>query len=117
MLDADRAVEGALERRAPAVLRADAAPRAAAGSVRRRGLRVACDAARPGVCRVNVRVRGTVVARGSAAVDGTGAFDVVARPTAAGRRLLARGRALSGVVETSLAGASSVRRPLALRAG
>jgi thermitase len=117
MLDADRAVEGALERRAPAVLRAEAAPRAAAGSVRSRGLRVACDAARPGVCRVSVRVGATVVARGSTTVDGTGIFDVVARLTAAGRRLLARGRSLSGIIETSLTGASRVRRPLALRAG
>jgi subtilisin family serine protease len=116
ILDAQRAVEGALQDRAPAVLRADAAPRAVSDSVRRRGLRVACDAARPGVCHVNVRVGGTVVARGSAPVDGTGAFDVVAFPTAAGRRLLAGGRALKGVVETSLRGASSIRRPLALRA-
>jgi subtilisin family serine protease len=117
MLDADRAVEGALERRAPAVLRAEAAPRAAAGSVRRRGLRVACDAARPGICRVDVRVGATIVARGATTVDGTGTFDVIARPTPAGRRLLARGRTRRGVVETSLTGASRVRRPLALRAG
>jgi subtilisin family serine protease len=117
MLDADRAVAGALQHRAPAVLRADAAPSAASDSVRRHGLRVACDAARPGVCRVNVRVGTTVVARGSARVDGTGAFDVVARPTSTGRRLLRRGRSLSGVVETSLAGASRVRRSLTLRAG
>jgi thermitase len=116
LLDAERAVEGALAHRAPAVLQADAAPRAVSDSVRRRGLRVACDAARPGVCRVNVRVGGTVVARGSVPVDGTGTFHVRARPTAAGRRLLAARRTLNGVVETSLGGASSVRRPLALRA-
>jgi thermitase len=116
MLDADRAVEGALRRRRPAVLRADAATRAAPETVRRRGLRVTCDAARPGVCRVSLRVGGTVVARGSAAVDGTGAVDVVAHPTVAGRRLLAGRRALSGVIETSLRGASSIRSPLALRA-
>jgi hypothetical protein len=65
---------------------------------------------------VNVRVGGTVVARGSVPVDGTGTFHVRARPTAAGRRLLAARRTLNGVVETSLGGASSVRRPLALRA-
>ena len=116
LLDADRAVDGALEHRAPAVLAADAASRAASDSVRRRGLRVACDAARPGVCRVSVRVGATVVARGSVQVDGTGAFHVLARPTPAGRRLLAAKRALNGVVETSLRGASSIRRPLALRA-
>jgi hypothetical protein len=116
LLDADRAVEGALEHRAPAVLAADAAPRAVLDHVRRRGLRVACDAARPGVCRVSVRVGGTVVARGSVPVDGTGAFHVFARPTAAGRRLLAGRHPLNGVVETSLRGASSIRRPLALRA-
>ena len=116
LLDAERAVEGALQNRAPAVLQAEAAPSAASGSVRRRGLRVACDAARPGVCRVDVRVGETVVARGSARVDGTGAFAIVARPTPAGRRLLARRRAMNGVVETSLRGAASIRRPLALRA-
>jgi hypothetical protein len=65
---------------------------------------------------VNVRVGATVVARGSTTVDGTGTFDVVARLTAAGRRLLARGHSLSGVIETTLTGASRVRRPLALRA-
>jgi subtilisin family serine protease len=115
LLDADRAIEGTLERHTPAVLRADAAPAAASGSIRTRGLRVACDAARPGVCRVDVRVGRTVVARGSVPVDGTGTFNVLARPTAAGRRLLARRGSLRGVVEASLTGASTIRRSLALR--
>jgi hypothetical protein len=65
---------------------------------------------------VQVRVNGTVVAKGASAVDGTGAFDVTARPTAAGRRLLSPARALRGTVQTSLAGTASVRSTLALRA-
>jgi subtilisin family serine protease len=117
MLDAQRAVDGATANRIPAVLQASSATRAASTGVRARGLNVACDAARPGLCQVKVRVAGKVVAKGSAAVDGTGTFDVTARPTAAGRRMLGAGRALRGTVVTSLAGATSVHSTLALHAG
>jgi subtilisin family serine protease len=116
LLDADRAVQGAAEGTIPAVVQATAAPRAVSTKVRRRGLNVACDAARPGICQVKVRVNRTVVAKGKAAVDGTGAFDVMARPTAAGRRMLARGQALSGTVEATLAGSTSLRSRVALSA-
>ncbi|MDQ3675337.1 MAG: S8 family serine peptidase, partial [Actinomycetota bacterium] len=54
MLDAARAVDGAPERRIPPLLRVSAARSAAQRSVRRRGVRVRCDAARPGVCRVRI---------------------------------------------------------------
>ncbi len=117
LLDAQRAVDGATANHVPAVLQASAPSRAGAASLRRSGLSVACDSAKPGLCRVKVRSGGSVVARGSAAVDGSGAFDVIARPTAAGRRMLAAGRALRGTVTTSLAGATSVRSALALSAG
>lgn len=116
LLDAERAVEGAAQGAMPPVLEATAATAMLTGSVVKRGVTVGCDAARAGTCRVRIRVGKTVVARGSAPVDGTGAFDVVARATAAGRRMLARGRTLRGTVETSLAGAGSVRSRLALRA-
>jgi subtilisin family serine protease len=116
MLDAERAVEGAAQGILPPVLEATAATRMLNGSVVRRGLTVGCDAARPGTCRVRIHVGRTVVARGSAPVDGTGIFDVVARATAAGRRMLAGGRTLRGTVETSLGGATRVRSRLALRA-
>ena len=116
LLDADRAVEGVVQGSVPATLQATAAPSAQSATVRRRGLTVACDAAKPGMCRVKVRVNGTVVAKGASAVDGTGAFDVTARPTAAGRRLLSAARTLHGTVQTSLAGTASVRSTLALRA-
>jgi subtilisin family serine protease len=116
LLDADRAVEGVAQGSVPATLQATAAPSALSATVRRRGLTVACDAAKPGMCRVKVRVNGTVVAKGASAVDGTGAFDVTARPTAAGRRLLSAARTLRGTVQTSLAGTASVRSTLALRA-
>lgn len=117
MLDARRALDGATQNRIPALLNVEAARRATAGAISRRGLRVSCDAARVGRCSVKLRVGGRLVARGSAAVDGTGAFDVVARPTSAGRRMLAAKRALSGVVDTTLAGAAKVRRVLALTPG
>jgi subtilisin family serine protease len=116
LLDAARAVEGAAQGTIPAVVHATAAPRAASTKVRRHGLNIACDAAKPGTCQVKVRVNGTVVAKGKAPVDGTGAFDVMARPTAAGRRLLARGHALSGTIEAQLAGAASIRTRVALSA-
>ncbi|HTN23537.1 MAG TPA: S8 family serine peptidase [Solirubrobacteraceae bacterium] len=116
MLDAERAVEGATQGTMPPVLEATSATRTLNGSVLRRGMTVGCDAAMPGTCRVKVRVGKTVVARGSAPVDGTGMFDVVARATKAGRRMLGGGRTLRGSVETSLAGATSVRSRLALRA-
>jgi subtilisin family serine protease len=117
LLDADRAIESVLRGRPPAVVRATSRASAPSRLVGRRGLLVACDAARRGVCRVIVRVRGIVVARGATAVDGTRAFGVIARPTPAGRRLLAAGRAGSAVVETSLAGAAKTRWTVALRAG
>jgi subtilisin family serine protease len=116
LLDAERAVDGAAQGRIPAVLQSTAATRVVSAGLLRRGLNVGCDAARPGTCRVQIRVGRTVVARGSAPVDGTGAFDVVARATAAGRRLLAGSRTLRGTVETSLRGAPSIRTRLALRA-
>jgi subtilisin family serine protease len=117
LLDAQRAVDGATQGRIPAVLQSSSVTRAVSRGLLRRGLNVACDAARAGTCRVQIHVGRTVVARGSAAVDGTGAFDVVARATAAGRRLLAGPRTLRGTVETSLRGAASIRTRLALRAG
>ncbi|MEA2156800.1 MAG: thermitase [Solirubrobacteraceae bacterium] len=116
LLDAQRAVDGAVQGTVPAVLQATDPAAAVPATVLRRGLNVGCDAAKPGICRVKVRVAGTVVAAGSAAVDGTGAFDVVAKPTAAGRRMLAGGRALHGVVETSLTGAAKLRSRVIVRA-
>jgi subtilisin family serine protease len=116
LLDAQRAVDGAAQGRIPSVLQSTAAARAVSGGLLRRGLNIGCDAARPGTCRVQIRVGRTVVARGSAPVDGSGTFDVVARATAAGRRLLAGSRTLRGTVETSLRGAASIRTRLALRA-
>jgi subtilisin family serine protease len=113
-LDAERAVDGARQRRLPAVLRVASPRRAAAAVVGGRGLLVSCDSARPGLCRVGVRVHGTVVARGQATVDGTDVFDVLARPTPAGRRLLAGTHTVEAVVETTLAGAPTVRRRLLL---
>lgn len=116
LLDADRAVEGVAQSSIPAVLQASTPTQAVTTTVGRHGLNVACDAAKPGTCHVNVRVNGTVVAKGKADVDGTGAFDITARPTPAGRRLLAGGRALRGTVQTSLAGTTSIRSRVALRA-
>ncbi len=116
LLDARRAVEGATVGIVPPVLAAESATRTLNATMLRRGLIVGCDAARAGTCKVAVRVGRTIVANGRAAVDGTGSFNVTARATAAGRRMLARGRSLRGTVETSLAGATSVRGPLALRA-
>ncbi|HUR87188.1 MAG TPA: S8 family serine peptidase [Solirubrobacteraceae bacterium] len=114
MLDAERALDGATQNRMPAVLSVDSASRAAADTMSRRGLRVSCDAARAGVCKVKIRAGGSIIARGSATVDGTGAFDVLARPTAVGRRLLTSKRAMSGVVDASLSGVARVRRALAV---
>jgi subtilisin family serine protease len=114
-LDAARAVEGAARRRLPALLRATSPARAWSRIVRRRGLVVGCDAARPALCRVTVRVRHTVVAHGDVTVDGSGFFDVIARPTSAGRRLLRDTRTVSAVVEITVAGAPGIRRPLVLR--
>jgi thermitase len=116
MLDAERAVDGATEHRIAAVLQATTATEVTTATVRRRGLRVACDAARPGRCRVTIRVAGRIIATGSAAVDGTGAFGISARPSAAGLRALAGARTLRATVKTSLAGAASVRHAISLRA-
>ncbi len=117
LVDAERAVDGALQHRLAAVLRADSPPSAVSSEVGRKGLRVTCDAAKPGTCRVKIRVGATTVAKASTTVDGAGAVEILARPTAAGRRLLAEGRSLHATVLTSLAGAPAVRRPLALSAG
>jgi len=116
LLDAERALEGAAQGTIPPVLEATTATRMLTSNVLRSGMTVGCDAARPGTCRVRIRIGRTVVARGSAPVDGTGTFDVVARATRAGRTMLAAGRALRGSVETSLAGARSIRTRVALRA-
>jgi subtilisin family serine protease len=116
LLDADRAVEGAAQATLPPILRVSAARRATLGAVRRRGLKVGCDAARPGTCRVQVRIGDVVVAKGRRPADGTGTVRVVARATTAGRRLLRERRSRSGVIEASLAGAPEARRPVTLRA-
>jgi subtilisin family serine protease len=116
LLDADRAVEGAAQATLPPILRVSAAPHAALGAVRRRGLTVGCDAARPGTCRVQVRVGDVVVARGRRRVDGTGTVGVLARATPAGRRLLRGPRSRSGLIEASLAGAPGARVPVTLHA-
>ncbi|MEA2155516.1 MAG: thermitase [Solirubrobacteraceae bacterium] len=115
MLDADRAVEGAAQGTIPPVLEAAAPSRARSAGLLAHGLSTTCDAARPGRCRVSIRVGATVVAKGSTKVDGTGAFDVIARPTTAGRRMLGAGRALRATVETSLAGSSGLRSAITLR--
>jgi subtilisin family serine protease len=116
LLDADRAVEGAAEGTLPPLMRITAARRATAGVVRARGLKVSCDAARPGTCRVRLRVGSVVVAKGSTRADGTGSVGVLARATAAGRRLLGERRSRNAVVEAALAGAPGARRTIKLRA-
>jgi subtilisin family serine protease len=116
LLDANRAVEGAAQGTLPPILRVSAARRATAEVVRRHGLKVSCDAARPGTCRVRVLVGRTVVARGSGRADGTGAISILARATAAGRTSLRASRARRAVGEAALSGAPGARRPLTLRA-
>jgi len=116
-LDAARAVDGASQHRMPALLHSSLSGHAHAAFVARHGLLVGCDAARPGLCHVSVRVGSTVVAHGDDVVDGSDVFSVVVRPTAAGRRLLTGNRTVTAVVQTTLGGAASVRRPLVLRAG
>ena len=64
-----RALDGGAGRR-PEVLRASSARRPRLADVRRHGLRVRCDAARPGICRVNLRVRGRTIATGRRRVSG-----------------------------------------------
>lgn len=115
LLDADRAVEGAAQATLPPILRVSAARRAGADRVRRRGLRVGCDAARPGTCRVQVRIGDVVVAKGRRRADGTGTVSVLVHATPAGRRLLRERRSRRGVIEASLAGAPGARRPVTLR--
>lgn len=117
MLDAERAVDGAAEGRLPPLLRIGAARRASQRSLRRNGLRVRCDAARPGVCKVRIRVRGTVVASGSMSVSGAEAISVRAVPTRAARRVLNGRRKLKALVEVALTGAPGARQPLMLRRG
>ncbi len=117
LLDADRAVEGATAGTVAPLLRV-AVPqgRVTVGAVRRRGLQVDCDAARPGTCRVRVRVGRVVVAKGQRRVDGSGIVSVVARATAAGRRMLRTSRSRSAVVVAALEGTPGARRSLTLRA-
>lgn len=116
MLDAARAVNGAAEGRAPPLLQINAPRSVAQRSVRRRGLGVRCDAARPGACRVRIRVRGVVVASASRTVSGAGVVLVRARPTRAARRVLAGERKLRGRIEVALTGAPGVRQSIVLRA-
>lgn len=115
LLDADRAVAGAAQGTMPAILRVSAAARVRSGDVSRRGLKLSCDAARPGTCRVRVRVGRTVVATGSRRVAGTGAVTLVARATAAGRALLRSKRSHKAVIEAALAGAPGARSAVVLR--
>ncbi|HTN24371.1 MAG TPA: S8 family serine peptidase [Solirubrobacteraceae bacterium] len=114
LLDADRAIHGARQRRLFATLRIDAPPIARSADLLREGLHVGCDAARPGRCRARLSVGSTVIAKGSAIVDGTDIFDVLAAPTAAGRRLLGGGRRLRGVLALTLAGAPDAHRRVTL---
>ena len=114
LLDADRALDGVLERRLLATLRIDAPARARSADLLRGGLHVGCDAARPGRCRVRISVGSTVVATGSTAVDGTDVFDVAAAATAAAPSLLRAGRRLRAVVTMTLAGAPDAHRRLTL---
>jgi len=117
LLDADRAVQGAAQGTLPPLLRIIASRRVTASTLRRRGLPVDCDAARPGTCRVRVRVGGVVVAKGQIRADGSGLVPVVARATAAGRRLLrTTTRSRDAVVEAALDGAPGARNVLTLRA-
>jgi len=115
LLDAGRAVDGAAEGRIPPYLRIGAAQRSAQRSVRQNGLRVRCDAARAGLCRVRVRVRGAVVASGSLNVNGAEAVTVRTKPTRAARRILNGKRELKGLIEVALTGSPGVRQPLVLR--
>ncbi len=115
-LDAARAVDGVSQQRMPPVLRAPSPGHLHAGSVGRRGLLADCDAAKPGICHVSVRVGATIVAHGDAAVDGSDVYSVRAHPTRAGRRLLTPRCAVSAIVHTTLAGAVSVRRAVILHA-
>ncbi len=117
LLDAARAVEGATAGTVAPLLRV-AVPqrRVTAAAVRRHGLKVACDAARPGTCSVRVRVGRVVVATGQRRADGSGVVVVVARATAAGRRMLRASRSRSAVVAAALDGAPGASRSLTLRA-
>jgi subtilisin family serine protease len=115
LLDADRAVEGAAQGTVPPLLRLRTPQRVSASTLRRRGLKVDCDAARPGTCRVRVRVGGVVVAKGERRADGSGVVAVVARATVAGRRLLRTTRSRGAVVVAGLDGAPGARAALTLR--
>lgn len=117
LLDATRAVDGAGARRMPPILSVSSARRARTAALRRDGLRAGCDAARPGRCAIRVRVGGTVVARATTRVDGSGPVTVRVRPTRDGRRLLARTRARSATVEASMRGVPGARRTLTLVRG
>jgi len=114
LLDAERALDGALEGRLPPVVRPET-PSSAPLAQFRRGLRVGCNSASPGICRVTVLVGRSVVARGAAVVSGARIFAIVTRPTAAGWRLPARNRTVRAVVVVSLAGVAEVRRTVVLR--
>ncbi|MDX6688945.1 MAG: thermitase [Solirubrobacteraceae bacterium] len=114
MLDAARAVDGATEGRIPPMLQITAARSAAQRTVRRRGLGVTCDAARPGTCRVRLRVRGVVVASGQRDVSGAGPVPVRATPTGAARRVLKGRHKLRGIIEAGLTGVPGARRPVTL---
>lgn len=115
LLDAERALDGAAAGTLPAILRVSAAADATLATVRRRGLKVRCDAARAGTCSVRLRVGGSVVAQATAKVDGTGAVDMTARLTGAGRRRLRGTRSRTVVVEAALAGAPGARVSVRLR--
>lgn len=115
LVDAQRALDGAAEGRIPPLLQVRSARKVRLSTVRRRGLRVSCDAARAGTCRVRVKARGVTIAKGRTRVEGTGPVKLTARTTKAGRRVLARRGGLNAQVTAALEGAPGARAHVALR--
>lgn len=81
-----------------------------AAVLRRGGVGVRCGADAAGRCSVTVRRGSTVLARGSARVTRGNSRAVVARLTAAGRRVLRSSRSVSATVRATAPGRTGSRR-------
>jgi subtilisin family serine protease len=114
LVDAARATDGAAQGTMPPSVTVSAPRRVSLGEARRRGLPVTCDAVRAGRCAVTVRARGTVIARTSRRVTGAGPVRIMARLTAAGRRLVDRDRSVTGRILARAPGAPAVARSVQL---